>query len=363
MKRRRLSCMTATLAFGISLPALADPFAEATLTVFEAASPRQVELAPPPTPTLTVFEPDGAREVAMQTSWPAIQGGGYLKLSSGHRRDNMRFTIGGKGGPNILSELEWQAPATQIRADGVWTHASGATIKGYLAYAHTYAEGRNRDSDYALDNRQAEFSRSYADTTGSAMVDLLFGAGWHLPLGASASLTPLAGFARYESTYRSSNGRQVVSSAANAALLGIDDWDETLGAFTGLHSRYRPVWSSIWLGLDGELKAGDRFTLQGGIRRHWFKYRAEADWNLRGDLAHPVSFKHKDQGTGWEAEIGAAFRLSGEHRLTFDLSKRKMKTRQGEDTTYFHDGTSGTIDLGETVLDSWSARLGYRYDY
>lgn len=352
------------MALACTLPAMADPLAGATMAVFEADGPRQVVLAAAIAPTLTVFTADGTREVAMTASWPEVQGGGYLKISAGPRRDNMRFTIGGKGYPNILSELEWQVPALQVRVDGSWTHTSGATLKGYLAYARSYAAGKERDSDYALDNRQAEFSRSYADTTDSEMFDLSLGAGWRLPLGASAALTPLLGVARYESAYRSSHGRQVLWNRDLAKTISPQlDYDQPLGAFDGLHSRYRPIWSSVWLGLDGELKAGDRFTLQGGIKHHWFKYRADADWNLRDDFAHPVSFRHEDNGTGWEAEIGTTVRLAGEHRLTVDLSKREMKTRQGEDTTFFYDGATSTIDLGEAVLSNWSARLGYRYDY
>lgn len=336
----------------------------ASMTVFDAGSPREAEIKLRPDPKMTVFTPDGQREVAAEPAWPVQQTrAGWLAISTGYRHDNMRFTIGGKGAPNILSELEWQAPALEIRADGGWTHASGATIKGHLAYAKTYTDGKNQDSDYALDNRQAEFSRSYADTTGSEMIDLLLGAGWKLPLGPAVSLTPLLGLARYEGTYRSSNGRQVISDAANASLLGIDNWNAPLGAFDNLHSRYRPVWSSVWLGLDGEFKAGDRLTLRGGVKHHWFKYKAEADWNLRSSFAHPVSFRHEDNGTGWEAEISTDFRLTGAHRLTLDLSKREMKTSQGNDTTFFYNGSSSTIDLGETVLSNWSARLGYRYDY
>ena len=339
------------------------PKLAASMTVFDGASPREAEIKLRPDPKMTVFTPEGQREVVAESAWPVQQTReGWLAISTGYRHDNMRFTIGGKGAPNILSELEWQAPALEIRADGGWTHTSGATIKGHLAYAKTYSDGKSRDSDYALDDRQAEFSRSYADTTGSEMIDLLLGAGWKLPLGPAASLTPLFGLARYEGTYRSSNGRQVVSDAANASLLGIN-WHAPLGSFDGLHSRYRPVWNSVWLGLDGTLKAGDRLTLRGGVKHHWFKYKAEADWNLRGDLAHPVSFRHEDNGSGWEAEISTDFRLTGAHRLTLDLSKREMKTSQGSDTTLYYNGASSTIDLGETDLSSWSARFGYRYDY
>lgn len=359
--------LLSTTAVVVSTPVLAAetqlPTLAATMTVFDGDTPRETDIRLRPEPKMTVFTPEGQREVVIYTPWPVQNTrAGWLAISSGYRRDNMRFAIGGKGNPNILSELEWQVPAWQIRADGGWTHASGATIKGYLAYARATAAGKNQDSDYALDNRQAEFSRSYADTTGSEMFDVLLGAGWRLPLG-TATLTPLFGLARYAGTYRSSNGRQVVSSAANASLLGITGWNVPLGPFDGLHSSYRSVWNSLWLGLDGELKAGERITLRGSVKHHWFDYKAEANWNLCSDLAHPISFMHKDSGKGWEAEIGSAIRLSGGHHLSVDLARRQMTTRQGDDTTFFYNGASSTMNLGETVLGSWSAQLGYRYEF
>lgn len=342
----------------------AVPLMAATMTVYDGETPRETDIKLRPDRKMTVFSAAGQREVAIGDDWPALRtAAGWLAISTGYRRDNMRFAIGGKGYPNILSELDWQAPALQVRTDGGWTHRSGATIHGYLAYASTLTDGAVRDSDYALDNRQAEFSRSRSDARGSEMFDALFGAGWRLPLGTTGGLTPLLGLARYESTYRSSNGRQTLSSAENAQRLGIDNWNMPLGSFTGLHSRYRPVWSSVWLGLDGDLKAGDRLTLSGSVKHHWFNYQAEANWNLRSDLAHPVSFRHQDNGQGWEAGIGAAIRLNGTHWLSLEATKRELKTRHGKDTTFFYNGASSTINLGEAVLDSWSAHLGYRHAF
>lgn len=352
-----------TLAGAAVLAQAAAPELAANMTVFDGASPRELEIRLRPDSRMTVFTPEGQRETAVDVAWPANPSReGWLALSAGYRRDDMRFNIGLPGGPNILSELEWIAPALQIRADGSWTHASGATIRGFLAYAHTYAKGQSQDSDYALNDRQAEFSRSYADTTGSEMFDALLGFGWQLPAGRWLTVTPLVGLARYDSTYRTSNGRLVVSNAANAALLGIP-WNAPLGPFSGLHSRYNPVWSSIWQGIDLEIKAGKRFSLRAGARHHWFKYKAEADWNLRGDFAHPVSFHHTDHGKGWEAEIEASLALGHGHRLTLTAIQRDFKTRHGKDTTFYANGGNSTIELGEAVLASRAIQIGYRYEF
>lgn len=351
MKKTRIPVLSAALV--ASLPALADPLATATMAVFEPDGLREVGLAPAAAPSLTVFTADGAREVDMRTSWPEIQGGGYLNVSSGYRHDKLRYDIPGNG-VNILSELTWAVPAAEIRLDGGWTHTSGFTVKGHLAYAQNISGGEVQDSDYLLNDRQGEFSRSYADPRESRMLDLSLGAGWRLPLGSSAVLTPSFGLARYESLYRMRNGRQVVSNYG---------FEMPLGPIPGLNSKYSPVWNSVWQGLEAELKPNKQIALRAALKHHWFDYRAEADWNLRGDRAHPVSFTHQGYGRGWEAELGADWRLLAGHRLTLDISGRQLNLQDGKRTVYPAEGGSIETSLNEVTADSWSARLGYRYDY
>lgn len=347
MKKSRFFVLTAAIS-------LTSPQAPAaTLILFEDDAIRSTDIELKPSFEMTVFTENGTPPLAL-TLMPMLtpKNNAWISLSTGYRQDDMRFSIGGKGFPNVLSELTWRVPAVQIRTDLGWNHESGAAVRGYLAYARSFSEGRVRDSDYALNNRQGEFSRSHSDATGSEMFDLSLGSGWHFPLGEKIAVTPLFGISHHQATYRMSNGRQIISG--NGTL--------PLGPFDGLHSRYRPVWNSLWLGMDGELKAA-RFSLHAGVKHHWFRYRAKADWNLRNDLAHPISFLHKDSGKGWEIDVGAALRLSKEDHLTLDLSRREMKTRQGHDTTYGANGASNTITLGESVGKSWSVQIGYRREF
>lgn len=329
------------------------------MAVFEADGPREVDLAPADIPVLTVFEDDAWRQVAIGTDWPEIRGGGHLGISAGPRYDTMRWNIGGHGGPNILSELGWKVPAVQLRVDGDWTHVSGFTIKGWLAYAGAVEGGEVRDSDYALDNRQAEFSRSYSKTDEGRMVDASLGAGWRLPLGRSAALTPLLGVARYSSEYRMRDGQQ---TWVDDDLDGKNDLSSSR-RIHNLHSSYKPVWTSYWHGVDAEWQALPRLSLRAAVKQHFFRYKADANWNLRGSFAHPVSFTHQGYGQGWEGDLTADWHLAGGHRLTLDVNKRELRMKNGTDTTYFADDSSGTIRLNEALADSWSARLGYRYEY
>lgn len=323
------------------------------MAVFEADGPREVDLVAEAAPTLTVFMAEGEHDTATLTNWPEIQGGGYLKLSSGYRHDKLRYNIPGNG-TNIVSELTWQVPAAEIRVDGSWTHVSGFSIKGHLAYAHSFAGGKVQDSDYLLNDRQGEFSRSHSKPQDSRMVDISLSAGWKLPLGQAVSLIPMLGLARYDSLYRMRDGRQVISDYG---------WTMPLGHFPGLNSKYNPVWRSVWQGLEAGFAPSPRLSLRASIKHHWFDYRAEADWNLRSDRAHPVSFVHEGHGHGWEGELGADWRIFQAHRLTLDVSDRKFILKDGKRTLYAADGSTTRTSLNEVIADSWSARIGYRYEF
>ena len=363
MKQHVYSCMMAAMALGAGLPTLADPLAGATMTVYEAAGPRQVELTPPspqaptPMPTLTVFTPDGADGAAVEATRPPTQGA-YLKLSTGYRHDRLRFSIAsdldGLSTPNLLSELIWDVPAAEIRFDGGWTHPSGITAQAHLAYAQAFFDGTVQDSDYLFNDRQGEFSRSYSEAKDSRMLDVSLGGGWRLPLGRGNTLTPMLGIARYGSLYRMRNGRQVVSDYG---------WGAPLGAFAGLNSHYNAVWNSLWQGLEADFRPTEQLALHVGLKHHWFDYRAEADWNLRSDFAHPVSYRHQGRGRGWEAAIGADWRIRPGHQITWDLSGRQFRLHNGSDTTYRPNGASREMRLNEVIADSWSTRIGYRYAF
>ena len=333
----------------------ADPLAGAAMTIYEADGPRSITFD---APTMTVFSGSETHQVEIASDWGHAAENGFVKLSTGYRHDRTSFDIAadasGRATPNILSELTWQLPSAEIRIDGEWTHDSGFTVKGHLAYAQAFSGGEVQDSDYLSNDRQAEFSRSYSDPRGSTSHDLSLGVGWRIPLGERESLTPMVGMARYRGDYRMRDGRQVISAYG---------FGMPLGAFDGLDSSYSPRWRSGWIGIDGAFRAGDQVTINTALKQHWFSYEAEANWNLRNSFAHPVSFRHSGYGSGWEAEINSAWTIQPRHRLSFDVSARDLRLKDGRDITYLADGSSVETQLNSVLSETWSARLGYRFDY
>lgn len=330
-----------------------DPLAAASITLFTAnADPLPAET------TLTLFGDDGPTTTALDDTPEADTGRGSLTLAAGYRHESLRFNIAadrsGKRTPNILSELEWRVPMAELRLNADWTHRSGFTVEGRFAWAHGLSGGKVQDSDYLLDNRAGEFSRSYADPDHSTAYDLSLGAGWRFPLGQRARLSALAGYALKHVHFSMRNGRQVLSLPPQSM---------PLGDFAGLDSSYTPQWRGPWLALKGELALGAGFAVHAGLGYHRLKLKAEADWNLRGDRAHPVSFRHSGSGDGWDVELGGRWRFSRGQELSLDLGKHRFDLEGGVHTNYFADGSASRLRLNEVRSENWSAVVGYRISY
>jgi hypothetical protein len=151
------------------------------------------------------------------------------------------------------------------------------------------------------------------------------------------------------------DGRQVISAYG---------WrNGEIGPFSGLDARYAPRWHGPWAGMRLDTLATEKWRAQIGIRRQWFDYRAEADWNLRADFQHPVSYTHEGKSRGWLGEASLIRRLSAHASLSLRLAYQKQALKNGKDTVFFSDGKQGSTRLNEVNWQSWSVLLGYRLDF
>lgn len=294
---------------------------------------------------------DGANPRKWGASWGA---------SLGYRHVSLDFNIGFPGGaPDVLSELEYDAEMTELRVNGDWRAANGLTVTGEAAYAYGFS-GDVRDSDYAFDGRQGEFSRSNARTHGSTSRRLAFGAGWRVPLPNNRiGVTPLAGYTYQDQDWRSRHGRQTVSEPG---LVGGINVPPVGWRLSGLDSHYKPRWHGPWLGVQLDANLARQFDLRFGLKHQWSRYYAEGEWNLREDL-RKTSFKHHGDSRGWQTEIGALWRFLPNNAIAFTLDWGKQRLTNGSDRKFFTDGTTTKIRLNEVNAESWAASLGYRMDF
>ena len=166
-------------------------------------------------------------------------------------------------------------------------------------------------------------------------------------------ITPLLGYSRHLQYLTISDGRHTIPPT---------------GPIDNLDSNYNAEWSGPWLGLNLRLEADARNSVSINAEYHRADYYAEANWNLREDLAHPVSFKHWTQGDGFI--VSMAFRRAvAEHRdLVAHMEAQKWRGNAGVDKLYTIDTTTKVLQptatrLNEVNWQSLSAGVAATYHF
>ena len=267
-------------------------------------------------------------------------------LGVGSRNDNLDWNIAG-GSVNILSELKWEnlkiaqlSAAARLNIDADWS------LRGMLAYGRINS-GSNQDSDYNGNNRTVEFSRSN-NKGGGAVRDGSIGLGRTLRLlndadGNSLSVTPLVGLSIHQQNLTMTEGFQTLPAT---------------GSFPGLDSSYDAKWQGPWVGMDALLDSGGDWSLTVTGEYHWADYSAQANWNLRPDFSHPVSFVHTANGQGILLAAGATYLVSKDWRVGFSVQTQQWSTGRGIDKTFFSDGSVGYSPLNGVNWQSTAINLG-----
>ncbi len=293
-------------------------------------------------------------------------------LSAGYRVDQIDWNIAGNIGgtsPNILSELTWDdLESYQVTARGQVLLGNqrspfGGTIRGSLSYGDIYAGG-NQDSDYFGDNRTREFSRSNNNADKGDVWDGSLGGGVvFFMAGRKFALTPLLGVSYHKQNLSIYEGYQTVSDPSQAPPLHPGITLPPVGPIAGLDSTYEARWWSGWFGLDLNYQPIPAFSVHGSVETHGGSYEATGNWNLRDDLQHPDSFKHtSDNAFGVVTNLG--LRAGGPRlQLTLDFYYQKWQVDDGEDRTYFSDGTVGITKLNEVNWEATSLNAGLTYSF
>jgi long-subunit fatty acid transport protein len=136
-----------------------------------------------------------------------------------------------------------------------------------------------------------------------------------------------------------------------------------VGPIPGLASTYETEWVGPWLGLDLIVPMNEKITLSAGFEYHWTSYKAEANWNLRSDLAHPKSFEHSADGTGFELSLGGRYAFSDRWSLALTTNYQKWSTDPGVDRVYLVNGAISAMRLNEVAWESFAILIGITYRF
>ncbi|PLX90777.1 MAG: hypothetical protein C0620_13060 [Desulfuromonas sp.] len=285
-----------------------------------------------------------------------------FRFDAGMRQDSLDWNISGPDNtPDVLSELEWDDleiyqigfVSKLIVENNKVPFATYVRLKADYGWA---TDGDVQDSDYLGDNRTLEFSRSTADADESDVWDVSIGGGFQFSFfNDRFKLVPLIGYSRHEQQLNIRDGVQVIGDGFYVPAAGTTMPD--------LDSGYDAEWHGPWVGVDITWQISPRLVFDGTAEYHDVDYDATANWNLRDDFAHPVSFDHQADAEGIVAE-GTLTYLFNEHwKLSATFNYSKWKAEDGSDTTFFSDGTSSETGLNEVNWESVSAMVGISYDF
>ncbi len=281
----------------------------------------------------------------------------------GQRIDEVRFDIAGNlegTEPNVLSELTWSdLKMRQIKATANLAISDRFLFDGMIASADIY-QGDNQDSDYLGDNRSMEFSRSNNRSDDGDVFDLATGIGYRFHLknneylhAEDINLSILAGYSYHEQNLIITDGNQTKDPYG---LIGFT------GPFDGLHSSFETEWKGPWLGLalSGKVK---KFNGLFRFEYHYTDYYAWANWNLREDFAHPVSFEQTAEGHGLAFTIGLDYELTNNFTIDFNADIQSWLTEPGIIEFHLADGTSQKQRLNRVDWRSYAFMLGSTYHF
>jgi len=299
-----------------------------------------------------------------------------LDMGFGYRSDQLDWNISGDingANPNILSELSWEdIKIFQIQATG-WLELGelpflkrNSLILANIAFGKILG-GDVQDSDYAADGRTFEWSRSVNDSDKGLTVDLAGAVGpiFEVNLFEGLSITPLIGYGFNMQDFSMTNGEQTVSNPFYRWwFFGSDaEMPPPLGSIAHLDSNYTAYWYGPWLGANIDYQANQEIKITIGAEYHWIEYFAQADWNLRSDFSHPVSFEQETTGTGIVWNIKGQYSLNKNWSWLLDGKIQDWETESGTDRTYFADGTVGLSRLNQVNWSSYSLTTGVQYRF
>lgn len=277
-----------------------------------------------------------------------------VDASASHDVSRLFWSIGPSRAAR-LSELAFQDVTLRTYSLSAVYHFGEPSRDGLsLAMAGargTVTGGRLRDSDYRHPGDD-EHWRSSADVTGNTSATEAAAVGWRLHRlgGPLPDLTFWLGMVRQEHTLRLQNGVQEFPRP-----------DSLVGRpLTDLDSRYVSHWTSPYVAVEPLFRAGP-VQVAGLVEIHLVsRYRGEGTWNLREELAQPLSFEQKATGWGVRASLSGSLRIPLGLSLLLTGVLTRLAADEGSDVSYLANGGQVRMTLRRAVWTNRTLQVGLR---
>ena len=207
------------------------------------------------------------------------------------------------------------------------------------------ADGTVRDSDYHGSGRTLEYSRSNSTVGDDDVLDGSIGLGFEKSYWRNrCTLGWLGGYSYHEQNLRLTNGVQLFPAVA---------------PISGLDSTYKSKWYGPFAGIDLEIRPFPKLSLLGSAEYHWADYEAKANWNLRKDFAHPVSFRQvADRANGVVGTLRGRYLFTNGWAFDLTFEYRDFAARDGINQAYLADDTTAVSKFNEANWKSYTTSAG-----
>jgi hypothetical protein len=121
------------------------------------------------------------------------------------------------------------------------------------------------------------------------------------------------------------------------------------GPLDDLDSSYHTRWEGMEYSVRPSAYLGE-WGLSFQVKFHVKDFSSEGNWNLREELAHPVSFTQTAEVSGWSVSLGGHRRLPGGLLLGIELERADLRADDGLDLVFFADGRRSRGDIQEVDL-------------
>ena len=261
----------------------------------------------------------------------------------GDRETKVNWSIAGNlagTNPNIISELDWRnVKSNQFLLGGIWQDGD-YFFKVFGEYGRIY-DGENQDSDYNLNNRGGEFSRSLNNAGRGYMLDTEISYGKDYFLLGKLKLSSIIGYSFHRQNLKIYDGKMIIGSAN----------------LTGLDSLYQANWSGPQLGFALNYK-NNRSIFSFNYSLQDINFNGYTDWNLRSDLKHPKSMTQKGDGSG--TKISASYERAVSNFSSLSLVGNFYKYKAEGVHTFHLASSDSSQKLNQVNWKGSELKLVYR---
>lgn len=286
--------------------------------------------------------------------WAQQQNGAQVLVEAGVRHDDFVWTVSGlNNSPTVVSELEWRdLTAYQLRS------------KYQVTFGHLYAKtdfsygwitsGVAQDSDFDLDYRFAEFSRSVHNADVGNTMDLSTAVGLKFSRNDSW-IAPTIG---YGGSY------QNLTLGEGTGFVPIPVLEKVITYSFNPDSTYKASWVGPVAGVDAVLKSSGPISLFGSFSYQWAKFDSVANWRSRSDFEHPRSFIQVDDSALRRIIMaGAAYDVSDRTALSFSYRFQRFSAADGTQYFFLANGFVTKQPFNMVQSSSHTFSLGFVFSF